>query len=93
MIQPAPVERVLRARDHVTPLEDVGGQRLSHDIGDRVLGRKCNKMIFCFNKMMEPFISIPSMIKMLNNCQRKKSETFKKLDNVPVNYVLPSPYH
>ena len=37
--------------------------------------------------------AIPSMIKMLNDCQRKKSETFKKLDNVPVNYVLPSPYH
>ncbi len=40
MIQPAPVERVLRARDHVAPLEDVGGQRLSHDVGDRVLGKE-----------------------------------------------------
>ena len=27
--------------------------------------------------------AIPSMIKMLNDCQRKKREIFKKLDNVP----------
>ena len=38
--------------------------------------------------------AIPSMIKLLNNCQKKKRETFKKLDNaVPVNHVLYSPYH
>ena len=37
--------------------------------------------------------AIPSMIKMQNNCQEKKRETFKKLDNVPVNHVLHSLYH
>ena len=38
--------------------------------------------------------AIPSMIKLLNNCQKKKRDTFKKLDNaVPVNHVLYSPYH
>ena len=36
--------------------------------------------------------AIPSMIKTLNDCQRKKRETFKKLDNVPVNHVFYSPY-
>ena len=36
---------------------------------------------------------IPSMIKMLNDCQKKKRETFKKLDNMPVNYVLFTLYH
>ena len=37
--------------------------------------------------------AIPSMIKMLNDCQRKKSDIFKKLDNMPVNHVHMSPYH
>ena len=33
------------------------------------------------------------MIKMLNDCQRKKKFAFKKLDAVPVNYALFGPYH
>ena len=30
---------------------------------------------------------IPSMIKMLNDCQKRKEDTFKKLDAMPVNRV------
>ena len=37
--------------------------------------------------------AIPSMIKLLNDCQRKKSETFKKLDTMPVNHACSSLYH
>ena len=37
--------------------------------------------------------AIPSMVRMLNDCQRKKRDTFKKLDNMPVNHVLLGPYH
>ena len=37
--------------------------------------------------------AIPAMIRMLNDCQRKKSDVFKKLDNMPVNHVSMSPYH
>ena len=37
--------------------------------------------------------AIPSMIQMLNDCQKQKNETFKKLDAVPVNHVYLSPYH
>ena len=37
--------------------------------------------------------AIPSMAKMLNDCQKRKKETFKKLDTMPVNRVLFSPYH
>ena len=31
--------------------------------------------------------AIPSMIKMLNDCQKRKKDTFKKLDAMPVNHV------
>ena len=31
--------------------------------------------------------AIPSMLKMLNGCQREKRVTFKKLDAMPVNHV------
>ena len=31
--------------------------------------------------------AIPSMITMLNDCQKRKKETFKKLDTMPVNRV------
>ena len=37
--------------------------------------------------------AIPSMIKMLNDCQRQKKETLKKLDAMPVNHVCFSLYH
>ena len=38
--------------------------------------------------------ALPSMIRLLNDCQKKKNETFKKLDAMPVNYVCSSsPYH
>ena len=37
--------------------------------------------------------AIPSMVKMLNDCQKKKKEIFKKLDAMPVNHVYPSQYH
>ena len=37
--------------------------------------------------------AIPSMIKMLNDFQKGKEETYKKLDAVPVNHVFLSPYH
>ena len=33
------VERVVRSSNYVMPLQDVGGQRLGHDVGDRVLAR------------------------------------------------------
>ena len=36
---------------------------------------------------------IPSMIRMLNSYQKKKIETLKKIDIMPVNNVLFSPYH
>ena len=39
VVAPAAVQRVVRPRDHVMPLQDVGGQRLGHDVGDRVLAR------------------------------------------------------
>ena len=37
----------------------------------------------------EPFrkSAIPSMIKLLNDCHREKTETFKKLDTMPVNHA------
>ena len=31
--------------------------------------------------------AIPSMIKMLNDCQKRKKDTFKKLNAMPVNHV------
>ena len=31
--------------------------------------------------------AIPSMIRLLNDCQKKKEETFKKLNAMPVNHV------
>ena len=37
--------------------------------------------------------AIPSMIKMLNDDQKGKEETFKKLNAMPVNHVFFSPYH
>ena len=37
--------------------------------------------------------AIPSMIKMLNDCQKEKEDTFKKLNAMPVNNVFFSPYH
>ena len=39
--------------------------------------------------------AIPSMIRLLNDCEKKKEETFKKLNaNLPVNHVYcSSPYH
>ena len=38
--------------------------------------------------------AIPSMLRILNECEAKKQKKFKKLDAlVPVNYVLSSPYH
>ena len=37
--------------------------------------------------------AIPSMIKMLNDCQKQKKETLKKLDAMPVNHVCFSLYH
>ena len=37
--------------------------------------------------------AIPYMIKLLNECQRNKRDTFKKLDIMPVNHVCSSPYH
>ena len=39
MVETTFVEAVVRAPDHVVPLQDVGGERLGHDVGDRVLGR------------------------------------------------------
>ena len=39
MVEPAFVETVLGPPDYVVPLQDVGGQRLGHDVGDRVLAR------------------------------------------------------
>ena len=35
--------------------------------------------------------AIPFMVKMLNDCQKKKKETFKKLDAKPVNHVYLDP--
>ena len=38
--------------------------------------------------------AIPSMIRLLNDCQKKKEETFKKLNAMPVNHVCCSSlYH
>ncbi len=37
--------------------------------------------------------AIPSMIKMLNVCQKKKKDTYKKLNAMPLNHVCPSLYH
>ena len=37
--------------------------------------------------------SIPFMIKMLNDCQRKKKDALKKIDAVPVNHAFFGPYH
>ncbi len=37
--------------------------------------------------------AIPSMIKILNDCQRVKRETFKKLNAMPVNNALLCQYH
>ena len=38
MVEPAFVETVLGPPDYVVPLQDVGGQGLGHDVGDRILG-------------------------------------------------------
>ena len=32
--------------------------------------------------------AIPSMLRMLNECQREKRDTFRKLDAMPVNHVF-----
>ncbi len=38
--------------------------------------------------------AIPSMIRLLKDCQKKKEETFKKLNAMPVNHVCCSSlYH
>ena len=37
--------------------------------------------------------AIPSMIRKLNSYQKKKFETLKKIDIMPVKNVLFSPYH
>ena len=37
--------------------------------------------------------AIPSMIRMLNSYRKKKFEILKKIDIMPVNNVLSSPYH
>ena len=37
--------------------------------------------------------AIPSMIRMLNSYQKKRFETLKKIDIMPVNNVFFSPYH
>ena len=37
--------------------------------------------------------AIPSMIKMLNDYQKGKEVTLKKLNAMPVNHVFFSPYH
>ena len=37
--------------------------------------------------------SIPAMIRLLNDCQRKKKDTFNKLNAMPVNSVSSSQYH
>ena len=38
MVETTFVEAVVRAPDNIVPLQDVGRQGLSHDIGDRILG-------------------------------------------------------
>merc|ERR1712074_74924 len=37
--------------------------------------------------------AIPTMIRMLNSCQKRKNEILKRINTMPVKNVLPSPYH
>ena len=56
---------------------------------------RCSEFYQVIRSQTERFrkSAIPSMIKMLNDCQKQKQKTFKKLDAVPVNHVCFSPYH
>ena len=59
------------------------------------MGKRCSEVYKVVKAKTERFrkSSVPSMIKMLNDCQRKKKLAFKKLDAVPVNHALFGPYH
>ena len=62
---------------------------------NHAMGKRCSEVYKVVRAQTERFrkSSVPSMIKMLNDCQRKKKEAFKKLDAVPVNHASFGPYH